>query len=234
LQRNHDDQGTSPSSGCGDLPLLSAFHSSCSKRQPQRCAHHALTSTPLTDAVPIALSDVSTPHPNSTVCGAVIPNTAHNEHGRPYGSNTTVSLSELVQVADSRWPEGKKMKAIKWTGRATLEVNMFSDTINTCGNLTGSKIYNAVWQTLNDQCPERIGNNDFPSCWGDSTPLPIRHKTKDTDGSYRCKCIVLEYFPHADCAFQTPTASSVSSAPNLGLRKLVSQCSAHLLPPTKP
>ncbi|KAF3035893.1 hypothetical protein E8E12_000542 [Didymella heteroderae] len=135
-----------------------------------------------------ALSNTSSRHPDSTVYGAspddastpgaIIHNTIYNEHGQAHNISPTFFDPNRVQAADSRLPEEWRMRQQKWQGEATLEVSMFSDVVTTSGNLTGPLIYNAVWQTLNNQCPDRIGVNDSPPCWDGSTAIPIRYKTK--------------------------------------------------------
>jgi len=65
---------------------------------------------------------------------------------------------------------------------------MFSDVVNTCGNVTGSALYHAVWQTLNNQCPTRIGNTDFPPCWNGATAIPIRYKWKKGHWEDKSNC----------------------------------------------
>lgn len=159
-------------------------------------------SIPLTNVVSVALSNVPRPHANSTTIGAMVHNVTYGYHNHAYG---TVSLSDTVHVADDRYPDEDKMKALKWQGKATLEINMFSDVVNTCGNLTGPLIYGAVWQTLDDQCPTRIGNNDLPSCWDGYIPIPIRRKR--TDGGWEGKCVTLKDLDYSDCASQLHSAS---------------------------
>lgn len=118
-------------------------------------------SIPLTNVVSVALPNIPRPHNKSTTIGGKGDNVTYGHHNHAYSN---ASLSDIVHVADSRYPDKDKMKALKWQGEATLEINMFSDVVNTCGNLTGGLIYGAVWQTLNDQCPTRIGNNDLLKC----------------------------------------------------------------------
>lgn len=194
----------------------------------------------LTIAVSVALSNISalsnsTSHAvspyHAPAPGTVTNYTAYDENEHPQNTNYNVPLSDLVQVSDSRWPEEEKMKAMKWQGWATVEVNLFSDVINTCGNLTGPLIYGAVWQTLNDQCPTKIGNNHSPPCWGGSTPLAIRRKSND--GGWEGKYFLLGSFAYTDCAFQNLSANSGSSAPTSEMQQLVRRCSGHSPPRTK-
>lgn len=187
---------------------------------------HFNISAPLSNSTSRVASPYHAPGPDT-----VTNYTAYDANDHPQNTNYSVPLSEIVQVADSRWPEEEKMKAMKWQGWATVEVNLFSDVINTCGNLTGPLIYGAVWQTLNNQCPTKIGNNHSPPCWGDSTPLAIRRKSND--GEWEGECTTLRNLAHADRTSQNLYANSGSSAPTSEIRQLVQRCSGHSPPRTK-
>ena len=139
---------------------------------------HHFASTPPMNLVSVALPNAPRPRSNSIIPGALVPSVTLGDHTHLYDTNDAISLSNLVHVADNRLPGEDIMKAVKWQGKATLEVTMFSDTVNACGNVTGPALYNAIWQILNVQCPTKIGNNDLPPCWDGATPIPIRRKAK--------------------------------------------------------
>ena len=119
----------------------------------------------------------ATPRPSPT---PLVPS-ALNDNFYPDLANTstpdpiTVPELDLVQVAYDTIPDEQRMRTA-WQGKATIEVYMLSEPFQTVGNVTGSALYNVVWQTLATDCPIRIGRQNNKKCWNEFHPFPTRYR----------------------------------------------------------
>lgn len=87
----------------------------------------------------------------------------------------------LVHIAGADYPHDE-LWTKKWKGKATIEIYLLSEPRNTVGNWTGPALYDKIYQTLEAQCPPRIGDNNHPRCWPGSTAFPMRYR-KDGGGT---------------------------------------------------